>query len=475
MIPRSHPRNVLQLGIAQLGIAASILIIVAPEASALREGGVGNAPFRDPGWPAGAAVVFNTPWRIAYWHGPAPGEYHADCRGDTKAFNAVLADFARLDAKIKRLVVHNGIGNSEWLNINNDPARREAAKIDWVFLVWHPGDWKHDRERRRKFLGERNAVEERNAADDEPPAQIDVYTGGNIKWDDVRIPAGLKVVDQRLEAHGFTLADGIVLEGKVRDLATKKPVSAMMRLELVEPQPKGPHRYTYVDGAVSGVGGHWVLKKVPAGWHRIVIHAPGYVPRVAGSAQFDGQPKWQAFDVTLDRAAPVAGQVIDAAGKPLADVEVRVSGSYEAPLDQPIKTGKDGRFRAEQIPPGKATIWVSKPGYIRPGLALEITAPKEDVELKMIQAARLEVTVDFNGKAPPAIYLVDLEPEGGLKIGSYGGAAQVEGNQYTFDSVPPGRYLVRGHPNPYSEKQVSDPIAVNLQAGRSSKVTLKAK
>ncbi len=211
MVPRGHLQHLLQLG-----IAAAILAMAAPEASALREGGVGNAPFRDPGWPAGAALVFNTPWRIAYWHGPLPGEYHADCRGDAKAFNAVLAEFARLDVKNKQVVVHNGVGNSEWLNINNDPARRETAKIDWTFLVWQPADWKHDRERRRKFLGERNAVEKSNAADDGPPSQIDVYTGGNIKWEDVRIPAGLKVVDQRLEAHGFTPADGIVLEGKVR-------------------------------------------------------------------------------------------------------------------------------------------------------------------------------------------------------------------------------------------------------------------
>jgi len=473
MFPNNRRRFSLQLV-----AAAAILVLLAREALALREGGVGNAPIKDPGWPDGAAVIFNTPGRIAYWHGPLPGEWHADCRGDAKAFNAVLADFARLDVKNKQLVVHNGVGNSEWINISNDPKKREAAKIDWVFLVWNAADWKHDQQRRRQFLGA-----ERNAAGDGPPAQIDVYTGGNIKWEDVKVPEGLKVVDQRLEAHGFSLADGIVLEGKVVDLATKKPVSAMMRLERVEPQPKGgPHRYTNVGGAVSGVGGHWVLKNGPAGWHRVVIDAPGYVPRVAGSEQFDGQPKWRAFDVGLAKAAPIAGRVIDDASQPLADVEVRIDsvvpegGYYGSPQYDGIKTDKDGRFHAKQVPLGKATITVSKPGYIRPGPGLAITTPKDDVELKMIQGARLEVTVDFTGKARPKVYLVNLEPEGGLKVGSYGGTATMDANnQFTFDSVLPGRYLVRGHPNPHSEKQVTDPIAVDLKGGLTTKVTLKAK
>jgi hypothetical protein len=466
MFPNNHRRFSLQLV-----AAAAILVLLAREALALREGGTGNAPIKNPYWPDGAAVIFNTPGRIAYWHGPSPGEWHADCRGDAKAFNAVLADFARLDVKNKKLVVHNGIGQSEWINISNDPTKREAGKIDWVFLVWNTADWKQNQNRRRQFRGE-----DRNAADEGPPAQIDVYTGGNIKWEDVRVPEGLKVVDQRLEAHGFTLADGIVLEGKVVDLVTKKPLSAMVRLERVEPQPKGgPHRYTNVAGAVSGVGGHWVLKKVPAGWHRVVIDAPGYLPCVAGSEQFDGQPKWRAFDVGLAKAAPVAGRVTDDAGQPLADVEVHIRGSYYSPLNQPIKTDKDGRFRAEQIAPGEATIGVSKPGYVRPGLSLEITAPKDDVELKMVQAARLEVTVNFTGKPRPKVYIVKFEPEGGPKIGSYGGNAQIDGVQYVFDGVPPGRYLVRGHPNPYSEKQVTDPIPVDLKGGLTTKVTVKAK
>ena len=460
-------------------LAAALLAVPVQQALALRFGGVGNTPLRDPGWPKGAAVLINTEHRIAYWE--LDGHWHADCRGDATAFNVVLANFAKVEAKSKLLVVHNGIGQSEWINIGNDPKRREAAKIDWLFTTWTTEDWKRDGNRGRVRRGEKVDPKE---AEDGPPAQIDVYTGGNIKWEDVRVPQGIKVVDMRLEAHGFTLADGVVLEGKVVDLVTKKPLSAMMRLERVEPQPKGEHKYVNVAGAVAGAGGHWVLKKAPAGWHRIVIEAPGYVPRQLSGGIFD-QPKWQSYDTELVRGALVAGRVTDEAGQPLADVVVRIDvrteggGYYAAVRAEPIKTGKDGRFRAEEVPLGKATISVAKAGYNRLGPELSITTPKSDVELTMRQAGRVEVTVDFTGKVRPQGpqgYLVHIDPEGGSKIGSWSGVGPIDDkNQITYENFPPGRYVLTGGPNPGSDRQRTAPATVDVKGGETAKVTLKAK
>src|SRR5262245_24624488 len=168
MTTRIRPKTPLALL-----LTAALLTLPLQQAFALREGGEGNSPLRDPGWPTGAAALMNTEHRIAYWHGPLPGHWHADCRGDAKAFNAVLENFAKLEVKSKQIVVHNGIGNSEWLNISNDPFKREAAKMDWMFQTWT----KDDAKSRRGRLGQTDleATEE--------PSQIDVYTGFNIKWE----------------------------------------------------------------------------------------------------------------------------------------------------------------------------------------------------------------------------------------------------------------------------------------------------
>ena len=106
-------------------------------------GGEGNKPIGDPGWPAGAAALFNHPGRVAWWEGPpfGGGQWHAECRGDTRALSAVLADFARMDAKLKRVVVHDGTGHSFWLAPNREKEKLESAKIDWVLMVWQPASW----------------------------------------------------------------------------------------------------------------------------------------------------------------------------------------------------------------------------------------------------------------------------------------------------------------------------------------------
>jgi Carboxypeptidase regulatory-like domain len=449
--------------------------VTSQEAFALIFGAEGNSPVRDPGWPKGAAEIFNVQSRIAYWVGPLGGHWHADCRGDAKALSAVLADFAKLDVKNKRVVLHDGVGKSSWLN--NNPARRAAAKMDWMFMFWESADW----DRRRRFPGEPNPADGKDA-ESGPPAQIDVYTGGNVNWDDVKVPKGLKIVDLRLESHGFTLADGIVLEGKVTDLATKKPVTALVRLERIEPQPKGAHRYTTIAETVADAAGHWVFKGAPEGWLRVTIEADGFVPRVAGNDSFDDQPKWQVYDSGLSRPAAVTGRVIDDAGQPLADVEVRIGvvtpdgEGYASPADPSVKTDKDGRFRTENVPVGKATISAHKPGYVRKDLGQPVATPKNDVELKLMKAARVEVTVDFTGKERPGEYLVRFGPEGGDRVGAYGGVGQINAkNQMTFENVPAGRYVFSGRPNPSSDNQETNPITVDLKGGETAKVTLNAK
>ncbi len=476
-------RRIQQHGISAAATSLFTSIIVAfgcQTAFALIRGGEGNKPVSDPGWPAGAAAIFNHPGRIAWWEGPpfGGGQWVAECRGDAKQLSSILADFAKLDAKTKRIVVHDGVGRSFWLNPNREAEKAEAAKIDWIFMVWQPANWEH----LRTLPADLNPPDGKEP-EQGPPVQIDVYAGGIIRWSDVKVPEGLKVVDQRLEAHGFTLADGTVLEGKVIDLATKRPVAAQMRLQRIEPQPKGGYNYTAVAKTASDALGRWVLKNAPAGWHRVVVEADGYVSRVIGYGQFDDQPQWTFYDGGLLRAAPVSGRVTDDAGKPLADVQVRfgdvtseVGGRYESVDEYTFKTDAEGRFSADQIPAGKATIWLHKPGYCRPGLGQPITTPAKDIVLKMMKSARIVVTVDFTDTERPEGYIVHMEPEGGEAVGKWSGSGNIDAkNQITYEDVPPGRYVVHGQPNPSSADEHTDPVKVELHGGRTIEITLPAK
>jgi hypothetical protein len=442
-------------------------------AHALIVGGVGNAPVHDPGWPEGAAPVFNAEARVAWWEGPpfGGGEWHAECRGDAAAFNKVLEAFAAIDVPTKRLVVHDGVSHSFWLNPNGEPAKQDAAKIDWVFVVWQADRWN----RLRRLPAD---VRPRGgpAGEGGPVPQIDVYAGGNIVWADVKVPEGVEVVDERLEAHGFTPDDGTVLEGSVIELATQKPLPARVRLEPTDGE-------SAVITVQTDEQGHWVLKNVPAGVHRIVVDAEGYLPRVIAYAQHDGQPRWTAHNTGLAKVAAVTGRVLDPEGRPLADVHVRLAdvvaepgGRYETTSEYKLTSGTDGRFQFDQVPVGKANVWVHKPGWCRPGLGLAIEMPAQDVELTMKPAATLVVTVDFDGADLEAGYVVHVVPEEGQATGRWSGTGNIDANfSIRYENIPPGKYVVTGRPNPGSDDQETEPLTVELVGGESTDVILKAK
>ena len=476
---RHRRRRILAAATGLLAVA--IVAVPFQAAVALIIGGAGNKPVADPGWPKGAAVIFNSPARIAWWEGPpfGGGQWHAECRGDAKLLSAVLVDFSRLEARTKRIILHDGVGQSFWLNPNGEPAKEVAARIDWTFMVWQPAKWEH----LRRLPADLNPTDARDA-EHGPPAQLEVYTGGNLHWADVIVPKGLEVVDQRLEGHGFTPADGIVLEGKVTDLATGRPVAARVRLERVEPQPTGGYHYEMAAQAAADAQGRWVLKHAPAGWHRVVIEADGFVARVAGYARFDEQPRWTSYDCGLSRPAPVSGRVTDDSGQPLADVEVRigdvaseVGGRYESPDESSCRTGADGRFHSDRVPIGHATIWLSKRGYCRPGLGRPITTPAKDLELAMLRSAGVRIVVEFSGTARPAGYIVQMEPEGGAAVGKWSGSGEVDAaNRIAFHDVPPGRYVLRGRPNPSRGNQgQTEPVTIDLKGGQTLGVRLRAR
>ena len=346
-------------------------------------------------------------------------------------------------------------------------------------MVWQPASWDRRLRKRPADLSPSDARD----ADKGPPSQIDVYTGGKVDWSDVTVPEGIDLIDERLEAHGFTPADGIVLEGKVINLATQRPIAARMRLQRVDPQPKKGYHYTVVTEAVADVQGRWVLKKAPPGWLRVVVEADGYVPRVVGYARFDGQPGWHFYNCGLSRPASVSGHIADDADKPLADVEVRLTdvvssedGRYRSPHEYVSKTDADGHFRLDQVPVGSATIRLRKSGYCRPGLGQPITTPTKDVALTMMKSAQVRVTVDFAGTIRPQGYIVKIEPEGGAAVGTWGRSGNIDANnQISFHDVPPGKYVLQGQPNPSTANQMSRSLTIDLKGGQTTEVTLSAK
>jgi len=460
-----------------VSLAVGFLLLSAPAAWALISGGEGNDPIHDPGWPKGAAAVFNAKSRIAYWEGPpfGGGQWHAECRADAATLNEVLVDFANIETDKKRIVLHDGVGRSFWLNPNREPAKEVAAMISWAFTVWQPDKL----EFQQKLPAEARGVNPK-----EPLlAQLDIYTGGNLDFAAVKLPKDIPVEDRRLEAHGFKIEDGVVLEGVVKDLASGKPLTATAILERIETPPSGGYAYVAVKKVVADAEGHWMLKQAPPGRHRLLIQADGYVSRLLTHEFFDEQPRWSRHDSGLVKAVTVSGKVVDESSQPLPDVQVRLadvqtSGDERYSLldDAGLKTDAEGRFRFETVPAGKASIWLHKPGYYREGLRQSMTTPATDIELRLLPAATLRVKVDFSKSQRPEHFIVHVKAEGGERVGKWGGSGNIDvEGRITFENVHPGTYAVTGMPNPGSKADETEPVTIELKGREIRELQLQAK
>lgn len=468
-----------------LGVAGLFLSLPNP-CDALIMGGTDNQPRLTEGSQPGVAAVFNVPGRVAWWEGPpfGGGQYHAECRGDADTFNDVLQDFAKIEAVKKVLVIHDGSGASFWLNMNREPAKVEAARIDWVFVAWRIDSW----ERMRNFPPSLRATNP-DPNQKEPVPQIDVYLGGQIDWDQVDVPEGIVIDDQRLSVHGFSATDGRVLKGVVSEVGTGKPLLATVEIQQRKPAVANSGRrssqaeWVTVKTTTADTKGSWAITNTPAGSSRIVARAEGYVSRIVQYVSSTGEPEFSQHDSALAKQSHVSGRVIDKNGQPIAGAEVSIGDTSTDDEDRystldiaKVQTDASGRFEFAGVPQGWARVFARKTGYCRRGLSPTEIVPSDGVEIMLELSGTVEVEVEFpNGKRPKG-YIVDIEPEGGSKVGSWGGSGNInEKNIRTFKNVPPDTYTITSRPNPGSTRETTSPKTVVVKPGETTYVLIQAK
>jgi hypothetical protein len=472
-------------------LAIAFCLFDAWNAYALIQGGEGNKPVSDPGWPAGAAAVFNTKHRIAWWEGPpfGGGQWHAECQGNTDAFNETLQDFQKLDVPTKRLIVRNGSGSSFWLDPNRQSAGASAIELDWTFMVWQKDRWDFQQQLPPGISATRHSAKDPGPTT--PPATSDartigpvpelcVYAGGAIRWEQVRVPEGIEVVDERLEAHGFSLQDERVLEGTIWDSGSSMPLAATIRLEKIIPKQEGGYDHELMVSVTADSQGHWVIKNVPSEWCQVVAIHDGYCPRVIHHIRYLKQPGWEQVNSRLGRLAAITGRFLDENDAPLAGVKVSVVQTsldglpYGLTQELETMSGVDGTFSVNSLAGGTASLRAFREGYVLPGLRPTCVAPSQ-IELKLYKSGSLVVRVEFTNK-PAGDYLIHMQAKEGEKKGSWGGSGNIDPNhEIRFDHVPPGEYVLYGMPNPGSETQRTDQVAIRIVGGEEKLVEISAK
>jgi hypothetical protein len=420
--------------------------------------------------------------RIGWWEGPpfGGGESHFLFCGNTAAFNDALAVFAAIRAPALDLVVHDGP--------HEDSILKE--KVDWAFTIWIPASW------HRLFNNPKstfNADDPRFRRPVDPP-RLDVYVGGEsgVDWSKVKVPAEVSMRDERRSASGVDLTGGSVIQAEFYDMDTGKPIAdAHLLAEDVawqtEPKPHWEHKQ--LAEAVSDASGRARINKVPPGSIRISASADGYAPRrLRQSTQV--HPEYLKFTVELAKAASIRGIVTDPTGRAIKGAKVRTSTElasngfgyddgrhYEPPDEWSAVTDEAGRFELKGLPVGYAELYASAPGYHFSDLFTIYDVPATDVVLHLAGAGSIRVAVTDREGKPLSRYeeheiLVEVEPKGGSKIGSWGGSAKVKDDgTFEFNNVPPGEYRVTSRPNPAnSNRQYAPEQVVTVAPGERTNV-----
>ncbi len=229
--------------------------------------------------------------------------------------------------------------------------------------------------------------------------------------------------------------------------------------------------------AVTDAEGRFEVTGLEPGEYRLLLWREGFADKTVAAlpVQRDSRNEWAP--IILERGAPIAGRVLTAEGKAIADAHVHVfpeNGRWRF-----AATDDQGRFRFEDLPPAiPVDVGASAEGFI-PAMGRRVTPPAANVTLALSTGARLSGRVeDAATKEPVRAFTVALISTNafGVEPPSPRDFRSEEG-RFTFESVTPGRWSVRisasGYPSvifPVGEvtaDQARDELILDIRKGLS--------
>ncbi len=479
-------------------VVLTICLMQAPT-WAMMSIGTGNRPVRDSGWPSGCVQVANLPSRVAYANGPNGGQDHFAyrCR-DTAEFNAALETFAAIrvprltrpthamsggaadivDDKPLLVVVHDRRPGSEqqtrWSFFD--------GQIDWTFTVWVPKYFHQSFSRSPGDFRSQSSYYRQPV----PPPRIDVYVGadGPIAWDSVNVPPNVRLIDRRKAAAPVGVTDGGVVSGRLFDMATHQVIAGaevVMTRQRVKPAAAKPTARAHTDDT-----GAFTLRGIPEGYYGISAQAEGYAGRSVGAFDNRTGHGFRDFDALLAKTGSLRGQVLDTSGNPVPGIAVSTTGtwgidglSYACSPNPTATTDAAGRFELQSLPHGVAALRCRAPGLYQKSINAKLFPVGTEPWEKPVEAAIVVegmgsvrgTVVGLDGEPPQRPFIVEIEPEGGGGIGTWGGSMTCrKDGSFEFRTMPPGNYVIIAKPNPMREGEATKPKPVTVTVGGVVKV-----
>ena len=226
--------------------------------------------------------------------------------------------------------------------------------------------------------------------------------------------------DGAVDLGTLVLVSGASLAGRVVDVDGEGVADAAVYLlgAIRAPESLGDAVWKRLAGgtpaATSDAGGRFQITGLEAGERKhLAAEHPDYA---LGWLKGAVAPSAQPLLITLEAGLRVSGQVVDEAGEPVAEAEVRLElpvTQQEPGLPPPRPTNRlarsdaDGRFEISGLRAGSATLHVSARGFVAPEIALAI--PEET-------ASPLRVVLERGAELAGRIATSDGEPVAEVRL-----------------------------------------------------------
>ena len=409
-------------------------------ALALILGGEGNHPVSNHGWPEGSLGVANMKTRVANWEGPSfgGGRTTFDFREEsTENFNKALEALAKIKTEKKELIVESGPKESFWLEISKREKSSVDARIDWSFVVWNESVWN------QMFNNPENTFFSDSPSFRKPVEcpKIHLYVGGGkVKWDEVKVPEGITVIDQRSNDGA-----GPTVSGVVREMGSDKALAGV-KVTLI---PGTQEVEGELPVATTGGGGKFLLKGFPEGGYYVVASKEGYATKRSLEFVTLNGANTREETIVLSAVGSFSGDVKGPDGKALEGARVIVRNiigkdglGYPGHSHPEMRTDKEGKFAFDGLPAGECRVTVWLDGFYYPGsvLAKHALPSSSPVEIKMIGTGTIKGVLP---KPEKGQHMVKMHPPSGSKVGSWGGSMNCkEDGSFEFKNVPEGEYYI---------------------------------
>ncbi|MFY9341424.1 MAG: carboxypeptidase-like regulatory domain-containing protein, partial [Planctomycetota bacterium] len=239
--------------------------------------------------------------------------------------------------------------------------------------------------------------------------------------------------------------------------------------QLAEGQTMMGRGFDGLDGnwrEIQSADGTFELRGIPPGRVRVRVRADGYLE--PGNQEIDLQPGQVGDPLTfqLEPGQPVAGRVIDEAGKPVSDAQVtaykaRTDRGNRGPLNFQVDpedfdflalsaatnarsalTDSKGHFTVQALEPGKYRFTARHPDLAKASakdVEVKANTPTPDVEIRLDAGGGVEGTVTGFGMRPLADALMVAFS---IQAGSMRSGTTDKAGYYRIDGLPPGQYVV---------------------------------